>query len=168
MHLNVDASFPDPFFWLRLGESSFLLPPGAGTIGGFNLGQNLTQWINNGSITLDRVNDAAVRLMSPWYLLKQDQVKYPSLPNNIVTDNSEAAAYIRKAGAASTVLLKNSGGILPLSKPKSIAVFGIDAGSQANPNADGEGYQVAPGVFIPIANTGESVVLLNHKFTISP
>lgn len=31
---------------------------------------------------------------------------------------------IRTIGAASTVLLKNQGGVLPLSKPESIAVIG--------------------------------------------
>ena len=43
------------------------------------------------------------------------------------------AAHVRESGAKGTVVLKNSNGTLPLSKPKFLAVIGEDAG----PNPDG-------------------------------
>jgi len=125
-----------------------LVPPGSlTTIGGYNFGSNLTTFIDNGTLPLSRIDDAARRIMTPWFLLGQNKVNYPTLPNDIVTDNDEARSHIRKAGAASAVLLKNSGSTLPLKKPKSIALFGIDAGDDPlGPNGSGKGYQVAPGV----------------------
>lgn len=128
--------------------SSLLVPPGSlTTIGGFNFGSNLTTFIENGTLPLSRIDDAARRIMTPWFLLKQNKNKYPALPNEIVTDNDEAKMHIRKAGAASAVLLKNTGNALPLKKPKSIALFGIDAGDDPlGPNGSGKGYEVAPGV----------------------
>lgn len=49
--------------------------------------------------------------------------------------NDYFCSHIRAVGAASTVLLKNSNKILPLSKPKSIAIIGNGAGpSSRGPN----------------------------------
>ena len=50
-----------------------------------------------------------------------------------VLDTKFCHRLIRTIGAASTVLLKNTGQTLPLNAPKSIALIGSDAG----PNPDG-------------------------------
>jgi len=142
----------------QLGLSSRLDPPGTiQSTGGANLGQNLTAFVNNGSVPLYRVDDAAARILSPWFALKQNKVKYPSLPNDIVTDSKEATAHIRKAGAASAVLLKNTKNALPLKSSTPLALFGIDAGDDPNgPNKSGDGYQVSqtPLIVVPVPNTG--------------
>lgn len=137
--------------------SSLLEPPGALLrTGGFNFGSNLTTFIENGTLPLSRIDDAARRMMTPWFLLGQDQVDYPTLPNDIVTDDEEGRKHNRKAGAASAVLLKNVGHALPLKKPKAIALFGIDAGDDpVGPNEVGRGYQTpSPGQFRIVPNTG--------------
>ncbi|KAF7972683.1 hypothetical protein HWV62_17240 [Athelia sp. TMB] len=88
------------------------------------------------------VQDMATRILAAWYLLGQDQ-NYPpvnfdskdstSSINQHVNVQGNHASLIREIGAASTVLLKNTAGALPLKAPKSIAVIGSDAG----PNPSG-------------------------------
>jgi len=94
--------------------------------------------------------------MTPYYFLGQDK-DYPLIDPATVELNTfspqstwfepfvlngtsnrdvraDHAVVIRKLGSASAVLLKNVDGTLPLAAPKSIAVFGNDAGE------DTEGY----------------------------
>jgi beta-glucosidase len=121
------------------------------------LGQNLTDFVNNGTVPLARVNDAAVRLMTPYFALGQDKIDFPALPNNISVGGEADKAHIRLAGAASAVLLKNKDGALPLNKPKHLALFGFDAAAgPGGPNLPGLGLQVnaEPPVFIPLGPTG--------------
>jgi beta-glucosidase len=96
------------------------------------------------------------RIMTPYYFLGQDK-DYPLIDPATVELNTfspqstwfepfvlngtsnrdvrvDHAVVIRNLGAASAVLLKNVDGTLPLAAPKSIAVFGNDAGE------DTEGY----------------------------
>jgi hypothetical protein len=40
-------------------------------------GQNLTDFVANGTIAQARLDDMAVRILASWYLLKQDE-SYPS------------------------------------------------------------------------------------------
>lgn len=156
----------------RLGGSQPLYPPGIYDVYGFALGSNLTAFINNGSLPLARVNDAATRMMLPYFALGQDKASFPALPNNITVQTQEAAGHIRAAGAASAVLLKNEG-VLPLKKNANLALFGFDARNNPNPNQAGNGFevrhshnrlfrcsfdafccmQVAPGVFVPIGTS---------------
>ncbi|EPE32345.1 (Trans)glycosidase [Glarea lozoyensis ATCC 20868] len=108
-------------------------------------GKNLTLAVNNGSVTMDRVDDMVRRVMTPYYLLGQDSVKYPTLDpstlcvlgahysqqscNTPARDvREDHASLVRKIGADGTVLLKNTNNALPLKSPKNIAVFGNDAG----------------------------------------
>lgn len=128
-----------------------------GTIGFFVTGSsfwgaNLTQAVNNGSVPESRINDAAHRIMTPYFFLGQDQ-DYPLLDPamgdiNIlgvkpyvdtfqygeanVDVRANHAELIRELGSAGTVLLKNTNNALPLSKPKNIAVFGNDAAEPEN------------------------------------
>ena len=40
-------------------------------------GQNLTDFVNNGTIPASRVDDMATRILASWYLLGQDK-NYPA------------------------------------------------------------------------------------------
>lgn len=100
-------------------------------------GANLTMSVKNGSVPLERVDDMAVRVMAGFFLVGQDQ-DYPAVNidafningplNEHINVQDNHAEIIRKVGAASTILLKNENGTLPLRKPKSIAMIGSDAG----------------------------------------
>ncbi|KFY10611.1 hypothetical protein V491_07580 [Pseudogymnoascus sp. VKM F-3775] len=116
-------------------------------------GGNLTIGVNNGSLTMARIDDMVHRVMTPYFFLKQD-TSYPSVdassapinewgvhpylqsfvygPKSNVDARGAHAKLIRDAAAAGTVLLKNTGNILPLKAPKNIGVFGNDAGDNIN------------------------------------
>ncbi|KAE9369026.1 glycoside hydrolase family 3 protein [Stipitochalara longipes BDJ] len=119
-------------------------------------GGNITTAVNNGSLDTSRVDDMITRIMTPYYLLGQDK-GFPLIDPSTAdlntfsprstwfeqfvlngTSSRDVRAdhdiVIRKLGAASTVLLKNVNGTLPLAAPKSIAVFGNDA------SEDTQGY----------------------------
>ncbi|PVH78843.1 glycoside hydrolase family 3 protein [Cadophora sp. DSE1049] len=109
-------------------------------------GGNLTSAVNNGSLPIARLDDMIRRVMTPYYVLNQDEdfptqdpstysvlaryyaVQIPisaEVPARDVRHNH--ADVIRKLGAAGTVLLKNLNSTLPLMAPKTIGVFGNDA-----------------------------------------
>jgi beta-glucosidase len=76
------------------------------------------------------------RILASWYLTKQDS-GYPSIAvtakgggsgRNVQGNHSTTARAVARDGI---VLLKNSGNLLPLQKPKSIAIIG--SGAVANP-----------------------------------
>ncbi|KAF3011311.1 hypothetical protein E8E14_002020 [Neopestalotiopsis sp. 37M] len=109
-------------------------------------GANLTTAINNGSVTEARLDDMVVRIMTPYYLLGQDQ-DFPTVdPTNIwlyyvsyglaalnpaippARDvRGDHVALVREIAAAGTVLLKNEQSILPIKNVTNVAVFGNDA-----------------------------------------
>ncbi|THZ08588.1 putative beta-glucosidase [Aureobasidium pullulans] len=115
-------------------------------------GQNLTNAVNNGTVPESRIDDAAHRIMTPYFFLGQDQdfplIDPSSGPINIlgvqpyldsfqygeanVDVRANHADLIRKLGSAGTILLKNTNNALPLNKPRNIAVFGNDAGDPEN------------------------------------
>jgi beta-glucosidase len=119
-------------------------------------GGNVTTAVNNGTLETSRLDDMIIRIMTPYYLLGQDKdfplidpatadlntfSPRPTWFEQFVlngTANRDVRAdhdvVIRKLGAASAVLLKNVNGALPLSAPKSIAIFGNDA------SEDTQGY----------------------------
>ncbi|PIL26463.1 hypothetical protein GSI_12221 [Ganoderma sinense ZZ0214-1] len=101
-------------------------------------GANLTAFVENGTISEARVDDMVERIIGAWYLLGQDD-NYPDvnfngwLPNDPATNahvdvQSDHFKIVREIGAASTVLLKNVAGALPLRNPRSIAIIGNDSG----------------------------------------
>jgi len=119
-------------------------------------GANVTSAVNNGSLDTSRLDDMITRIMTPYYYLGQD-VDFPLIDpssadlNNFSPESTWLLPFvlngtrnvdvradhnklIRQLGAASTVLLKNANNILPLKAPKSVAVFGNDAGE------DTQGY----------------------------
>ncbi|KAI0319664.1 beta-glucosidase [Amylostereum chailletii] len=109
-------------------------------------GANLTAAVRDGTIPEARVDDMATRILASWYLLGQDQ-GYPDVNFNAFFPLDEATnehidvqddhdKVVREIGAASTVLLKNVDGALPLNKPRKIVLIGSDAGPAhiAGPN----------------------------------
>ncbi|KAL6307374.1 beta-glucosidase [Sparassis latifolia] len=101
-------------------------------------GQNLTDYVNNGTIPLSRLDDMATRIIASYYFLDQ-AYWYPNVSFNAFypydeTQNLhvdvEADHYklVREIGAQGAVLLKNTNGALPLNKPRSIVLIGEDAG----------------------------------------
>lgn len=134
------------------------------TSGDSYFGGNLTAYVNNGSIPIERVDDMgtppsshlqppltlvfslATRILAGYYLLRQDAKDYPPVNfDAFLPDDEEKNLHIdvqenhyelvRKMGAASTVLLKNVNQTLPLKKPRSLVLIGSDAGpGKAGPN----------------------------------
>ncbi|RKK79199.1 putative beta-glucosidase G [Fusarium oxysporum] len=114
-------------------------------------GGNLTAAIKNGTVDEARLDDMALRVMTPYYALGQDK-DFPStdpamvpynqnfFPKSIWTNEwnlvgepsrdvrGDHDELIRKLSARSTILLKNEKSALPLKNPKAINVFGNDAG----------------------------------------
>ncbi|KAH6987883.1 beta-glucosidase-related glycosidase [Ilyonectria sp. MPI-CAGE-AT-0026] len=131
------------------------MPGGIGAYGmdwaaGSFFGKNVTLAVNNGTLDETRVDDMIVRIMTPYYWLGQD-VNFPTVdPSsadlntfsprskwlrefNLTGERSrdvraDHGEQIRRHGAQATILLKNENNALPLKAPKSIAVFGNDAG----------------------------------------
>jgi len=115
-------------------------------LGGSYFGSNLTAFVNNGTIPLSRIDDMATRIIAGWYLLGQDAASYPPVNFNAFLPDDEATnervdvqddhyKVVKEIGAASTVLLKNERGALPLKKPRSLVIIGNDAGpGRAGPN----------------------------------
>ncbi|OAX34984.1 glycoside hydrolase family 3 protein [Rhizopogon vinicolor AM-OR11-026] len=98
-------------------------------------GQNLTNYVMNGTISETRLDDMATRIIAAWYYMHQDE-NYPNATvdsfnfydpiNQEVNAQSDHYMIVREIGAAGTVLLKNEGA-LPLNKPKNIVLVGSDA-----------------------------------------
>ncbi len=124
-------------------------------------GSNLTAAVLNGTIPQWRLDDMVTRIMSAYFKVGRDSVR---VPTNFNSWSSETFGYIhpqasegyqqinyhvnvqadharlcREIAGASTVLLKNVNGALPLKKPKSIAVIGEDAhDNPGGPNSCGD------------------------------
>jgi len=109
-------------------------------------GANLTAYAHNGTIPESRVDDMAIRILASWYFVHQDSPSYPHVnfdafkPDNehnnehidAQAEGGDHAALVREIGSASTVLLKNQHGALPLGKGRgyvrSLVLVGSDAG----------------------------------------
>ncbi|KAG9101094.1 hypothetical protein FRC07_010356, partial [Ceratobasidium sp. 392] len=101
-------------------------------------GANLTSYVQNGMIPEERVTDMAERIVAAWYLLGQDKdfppVNFDAFRPFAAENNSHVDVggdhykLVREMGAASTVLLKNVNGTLPLKKPITMSLIGSDAG----------------------------------------
>ncbi|KAM3068685.1 beta-glucosidase [Clarireedia jacksonii] len=121
-------------------------------------GTNLTLAVINGTVPEWRIDDMAMRIMAAYFkvglTLDEPPINFASWTldtygpihyaankgyqqiNFHVDVRGDHGALIRKIGARSTVLLKNTNNALPLSKPKFIAVIGEDAGPNLNgPNS---------------------------------
>jgi beta-glucosidase len=112
--------------------------------------------ILNGSVPVDRLNDAVTRIIATWFQLGQDDPSYPKpnfdtntldaegplypgalfsptgVVNNFVDVQGDHANVARDVARDAITLLKNTNGILPLSKTSKLKVFGTDA--EKNPD----------------------------------
>ncbi|OAA56395.1 beta-glucosidase 2 precursor [Cordyceps fumosorosea ARSEF 2679] len=121
---------------------------------------DLTRSVLNGSVPMTRLNDMATRIAATWYQMGQDQgypatnfhyntrdtvgalypAAWPESPITVVNENIDVRAdhhlVARQVAQDAITLLKNDGGLLPLSKERSIKVFGTDAAKNPDgPNA---------------------------------
>jgi beta-glucosidase len=114
----------------------------------------LIEAVNNGSVSDQRLNDMASRLLASWFLLHQEDA-YPavsvSMHSNVdkqlpVDVQEDHAALIRDIGAVGTVLVKNVNNSLPLRDPRFLCVYGYDAVVKSspweNPDRFDGGYEV--------------------------
>jgi beta-glucosidase len=106
-------------------------------VGASYFGKNLTDAVGVKDVSEDRVTDMAMRIVASWYKMRQDE----NFPNTTLDSfhldkapyvNVQADHYklVREMGVASSVLLKNTQGTLPISPKnvKKIAIIGSDAG----------------------------------------
>ncbi|KZW03718.1 hypothetical protein EXIGLDRAFT_634970 [Exidia glandulosa HHB12029] len=108
--------------------------PGGWLIFGGGTYDDIGPEAKNNATLLARLREMCENIITPWYKLGQDQ-DFPALSFNVqgssdnahVNARSDAhTALIRTIAAASTVVVKNTGG-LPLSSPASLAIIGQDA-----------------------------------------
>ncbi|KAH7176943.1 glycoside hydrolase superfamily [Dactylonectria macrodidyma] len=114
----------------------------------------LTRAALNGSVPMERINDMATRIVATWYQFGQDSgypkvnfdtntknavgqlypAAWPSSPEGVVNyfvqvqDDHDVIA--REIAQDAITMLKNDGNLLPLSKTRSLKVFGT--GAQTN------------------------------------
>ncbi|MFE2318855.1 glycoside hydrolase family 3 C-terminal domain-containing protein [Streptomyces sp. NPDC059441] len=98
----------------------------------------------DGRIPKERTTDAARRILYALFASGAYDNPLPTVPAATVTTDAHQAL-ARITGEQATVLLKNAGGLLPLSKRKTIAVIG-PAGKDAMTGVEGSSY-VDPGDF---------------------
>lgn len=114
-------------------------------------GDNLTDAVNNGSVTKDRLDDMNARMLAAYFYLNQDEgfpenSVYPyNVKHDIVDVRDDHASLIREIGAAGTVLVKNVNNTLPLQNPRFLNIYGYDAEVKGqpwnNPSRFGGGYE---------------------------
>ena len=88
----------------------------------------LEQYIKEGKVKEERIDEAATRIIAPMYKYNQME-NYPEVNTFHPTNTKENKQLQRKVATESQVLLKNEDDILPLktNKIKKIAVIGNDA-----------------------------------------
>ncbi|KAI0768458.1 beta-glucosidase [Trametes elegans] len=105
-------------------------------------GVHLVDAVQSGEVSQERIDDLATRILAAWYLLGQDS-GFPAVNFNSwntaegehIDVQEDHKDLIRTIGAASAILLKNKGNVLPLKAPKTIAVVGNGAtNSSKGPN----------------------------------
>lgn len=115
-------------------------------------GQNLSEAVTNGSVSMDRLNDMVTRTMASFYFLNQNesypeaQIFSPTVQHPILDVRGDHDKIIREIGAAGHVLVKNVNKTLPLKAPRYVSIFGYDAEVKpvpwTNPLRYGGGYEV--------------------------
>ncbi|KAF2018791.1 glycoside hydrolase family 3 protein [Aaosphaeria arxii CBS 175.79] len=100
-------------------------------------GPNLVDSVRNGSLPERRLDDMAVRILSTWYRMKQNQqISEPghglalnlTLPHKIVdARDPDDQPVILQSSVEGHVLVKNVNKTLPLRKPKLLSILGYSA-----------------------------------------
>ncbi|KAJ3580052.1 hypothetical protein NPX13_g512 [Xylaria arbuscula] len=120
--------------------------PGSNVAGGAVYRDGLPQAIEDGVVSLDRLDEMVRRVLTPYYLLGQDDLSFPSVdPSTLAVTATQYgqdfglgtpeardvrgnhSALVREIANAGAVLLKNDNDTLPLASPRHIGVFGNDA-----------------------------------------
>ncbi|KAG4421590.1 hypothetical protein IFR04_005317 [Cadophora malorum] len=97
----------------------------------------LQSGLTNGSFTEARLDDMAIRNIIGYYKVALDNGTQPAYvgSDEFVDVRANHSKIVRTNGGASLVLLKNINNALPLSKPRTMAIFGSHAGPiMAGPN----------------------------------
>jgi len=110
----------------------------------------LEDGLSDGAVPMARLNDMVKRILTEMFRFNLFDHGPTGAPNDVVTTPAHAAVAL-KVAEASTVLLKNAGGVLPLNPASvhSIAVIGSDGGSGAYTGGGGSASVVAPYVVTP-------------------
>src|SRR6266568_137642 len=140
-------------------------------------GEKLVKAVQNGEVSEAAIDDEAARVLH--LIERSGAFEHPEIPEEQAIDRPEHRALIRRAAAEGIVLLKNSGGVLPLDPEKlgSIAIIGPNAktaqimgGGSAHVNAhytltpfEGITAQLGSGVKV-----GYEIGTSNARFTPAP
>jgi beta-glucosidase len=117
------------------------------------MGVALVKAVQDGKISETRINDMITRLLSPYYLLEQDQ-GYPTvdLDRDILGDNYKINHQVSVAGM---ILLKNTNNVLPfnVTNDKNLFIYG-EAAAQAKQGFAGGGLLQSGGAIYQGGGSG--------------
>ncbi|KAJ3282917.1 hypothetical protein HK104_010649 [Borealophlyctis nickersoniae] len=127
-----------------LGGSDMMMPHGVAENNEAEefWGPHLVEMVKNGTVPAARLDDMVTRVLAAWLKSGQDKgfpaVNFDSwnaTKGEHVNVQGDHKNHIRAVGAASAILLKNDGGVLPLKKGlKTLGLVGSDAKTPENPN----------------------------------
>ena len=125
--------------------------PGGTLFGADYYGAPLKKAVQDGKVPMATLNQMVSRILSEMFRFNL----FADPPAGALTDNVATPAHARTGQAvedAGTVLLKNAGGVLPLTpgRDKSVAVIGSDAGQYALTSGGGSAGVIAPHVVTPV------------------
>jgi beta-glucosidase len=85
----------------------------------------------NGTLETARLDDMVVRMLAAWY--RYAKLETPGMALNVAVDARDPAAEdtIFQGAVEGHVLVKNINNALPLSKPRSLGIYGFDAANSA-------------------------------------
>ena len=124
--------------------------PGGADFGPDYYGAALKQAVQSGQVPMATLNDMVSRILTEMFRFGLfDHPPTGSLTTVVTTP--EHAAVGQQVAEAGTVLLKNSGNVLPIQpgSDKSVAVIGSDAGQNALTSGGGSAGVIAPYVVTP-------------------
>jgi beta-glucosidase len=101
-----------------------------------------------GQVPASRLDDMVARILTQEFRFGLFEREQAGTPASVVTTEPHAA-FARHAAEQGTVLLKNTGGLLPLGGVHSIAVIGASGGKDAMSGGGGSAAVVAPYVVTP-------------------
>ncbi len=124
--------------------------PGGTLLGADYYGAPLKKAVRDGRVPMATLNQMVSRILTEMFRFNL----FADPPTGSLGDNVRTPAHAqigREVEQAGTVLLKNSGGVLPLSASQdtSVAVIGADAGQYALTSGGGSAGVIAPYVVTP-------------------
>lgn len=107
LNAGLDLEMPGPSRWRKV--------------------EDVVKAIEDGEVSEETIDERTIRVLQ--FLEQHRCFENPTIPDEQAIDKPEHQSLIREAGSKGIVLLKNEGGILPLTKEKvsgkKIAVFGL-------------------------------------------